>query len=215
MGPEDFKKLDFEHMDLNKMQDVLQRVNFDAGRQAEDALKTIMESVLNKGIMPKTALKLGDDTMEAIYAQAYNLYNLGRYKEASYIFRLLMLLDFTTPKYVLGLAACLHRRKDYLNAANLYFLCAALDPTNPLPHYHSADCYLQMDALELAILSLQMSIKTCADQAQYAVLKERAQLLKSSLDVQANERAASLHGAKNEGAKKAEHPNPKSKNRAA
>src|SRR6185295_13804008 len=103
MGPEEFSKLDFEHMDLDKMQDVLQRVNFDAGKQAEDALKTIMENVLNKGIMPKTALKLGDDTMEAIYAQAYNLYNLGRYKESSYIFRLLVLLDFTTPKYVLGL----------------------------------------------------------------------------------------------------------------
>src|SRR5260221_14564233 len=111
---------------------------------------------MKKGVMPKAALRIGDDTMEEIYTQAYNLYNQGRYKEASYIFRMLMMLDFTTPKYILGLAASLHRMKDYQNASNLYMLCAALDPKNPMPHYHSADCYLQIDAMELAILALQM-----------------------------------------------------------
>ena len=181
--------LNLENMDLNKIQDTLQRINFAAGKQAEDALKTIMEHVLKKGIMPKTALKIGDDTMEAIYTQAYNLYNQGRYKESSYIFRLLMLLDFTTPKYILGIAACLHRTKDYINASNLYLLCGCLDPKNPMPHYHSADCYLQLEAPEFAILSLQMAINAAGDQPQYAVVKERAQLLKTGLEAQIQERA--------------------------
>ena len=185
----DKDSLDVEKMDLGKIQDTLQRVNFAAGKQAEDALKVIMEGVLKKGIMPKTALKLGDDTMEAIYTQAYNLYNQGRYKEASYIFRLLLLLDFTTPKYILGCAACMHRMKDYQNAANLYMLCAALDATNPMPHYHSADCYLQLDAIELAILSLTMAMSAAAEQPQYAVVKERASLMKANLEEKANEKA--------------------------
>lgn len=198
----DPNSLDFDKMDVAQIQDTLQRVNFAAGKQAEDALKTIMSHAINKGIMPKAALKISDDTMEAIYTQAYNLYNQGKYKEASYIFRLLMLLDYTTSKYVLGVAASLHRMKDYTNAANLYLLCSALDTKNPMPHYHSADCYLQLNAVELAVIALNMAITAAGDQPQYAVLKERAQLLKAGLDVQIKERAEKIFGKKEEEAKK-------------
>lgn len=180
----DMNSMNLDKMDMNKVGDVLQKINFAAGKQAEETFKMIMEKVLDRGIMPKEALRIGDDTMEAIYTQAYNLYNQGRYKEASYIFRLLMLLDFSTPKFTLGLAACLHRMKDYINASNLYLLCAALDQKNPMPHYHSADCYLQMGMNELAILALGMAVTTAGEQPQYAILRERASLLKKSLEDQ-------------------------------
>ena len=185
----DISSLDFDKMDVDKIQDMLQKINFSAGKKAEEALKVMMEAVLKKGVMPKQALKLGDDTMEAIYTQGYNLYNQGRYKEASYIFRLLTLLDFTTPKYILGMAASLHRLKDYKTAANLYMMCAALEPNNPLPHFHSADCYLQMDAIEIALLSLTMAITAAGEQPQYAMVKERAMLLRSGLEKKAQARA--------------------------
>jgi tetratricopeptide (TPR) repeat protein len=92
-----------------------------------------------------------------------------------------MMLDSTVSKYILGTAACLHRQKDFINAANLYLLCGSYEPNNPMPHYHSADCYIQLGALSLAILSLQMAIQAAADQPQYAILKERAELLKAGL----------------------------------
>ena len=183
----DANSLNFDKMNINKLGDTLQKINFGAGKPAEDTLKLILEKVVSKGIMPKEALRIGDDTMEAIYTQAYNLYNQGRYKESSYIFRLLMLLDYTTPKYTLGVAACLHRMKDYVNASNLYLLCAAFDQKNPMPHYHAADCYLQMNLTEIAILSLKMAISVAADQPQYATLKERATLLKQGLEAQVKE----------------------------
>mgnify|MGYP003392846221 CR=1 FL=1 len=188
----ELNSLDASNMNIDKIGDALQRVNFSAGKQAEKALKDLLEQALQKGLMPKEALRINDDTMEAIYTQAYNLYNQGKYKEASYIFRMLMILDMTTPKFTLGLAACLHRMKDYVNAANLYLLCASLDPKNPMPHYHAADCYLQMNTIHLAIVSLKMAIDAAGDQPQFSVVKERAALLKSSLEVQAKERAEKL-----------------------
>ena len=176
---------DFDKMNTTEIQDSLQKINFGApGKKAEQTLKTILQASLKKGIMPKQALQINDDTMEAIYTQAYNLYNQQKYRESSYIFRLLMLLDFTTPKYVLGLAACAHRLQDYTNAANLYFLCAALDPTNPLPHFHSADCYLQLGAVALATYALSLAINTAQNQPQYEVIKQRAELMKEALDKQ-------------------------------
>jgi type III secretion system low calcium response chaperone LcrH/SycD len=157
--------------------------NFASG-SATDTLKSILSQAINSGIMPRQALKLSDDTMEAIYGQAYNLYNQGKYKEASYVFRLLMLLDYLTTKYMMGLAACLHRLHDYKQAANTYLLCGTLDSKNPLPHYHAADCYLQLQAPLLASFSLGLAVAAAADQPQYAIIKERASLMKEALNQQ-------------------------------
>lgn len=159
-----------------------------ASGPARDTMKTILFGAVNKGILPKHALRLGDDTMEAIYSQAYTLYNQGKYQDASYIFRLLMLLDYMTSKYILGLAACLHRMKDYKNAANVYLLCSTLDSTNPLPHYHAADCYLQLGFPEMAAFSLGLVLAAAGDQPQYAVIKERARLMKETLDKELDEK---------------------------
>lgn len=179
------QRRNFDKMDLPQIQDSLQKINFGTpGKKAENTLKAIMEASLKKGIMPKQALQITDDTMEAIYTQAYNLYNQSKFRDASFIFRLLMLLDFTTPKYVLGLAACAHRLREFTNAANLYFLCAAIDPSNPLPHFHAADCYIQLGALGLATYSLSLAISTAGIQPQYEVIKQRAELMQEALDKQ-------------------------------
>lgn len=182
---------DYDKMNVPEIQEKLQQINFGApGKKAETAVKQIMEAALKKGIMPKQALQISDDTMEAIYTQAYTLYNQSKYRDASYVFRLLMLLDFTTPKYVLGLAACAHRLSDFTNAANLYFLCAALDPTNPIPHFHSTDCYIQLGATAIASYSLQLAIEAAGDQPQYQTIKQRAELMKEALDKQIEETPA-------------------------
>ena len=182
----------YEGLDTDTIGEKISSITSLAGGPTKDSIAALLSGAADKGIMPKHALQLGDDTMEAIYGQAYNLYNLGRYKEASYIFRMLMLLDYMTSKYVLGLAACLHRMKDYKNAANVYLLCGTIDPTNPLPHYHAADCYIQLDVPEMATFSLGMAIASAGDQPQYAVVKERSTLMKETLDKQLQERYAEL-----------------------
>lgn len=178
---------EFEQMDLSVFQEKMTAAVQASGLPTKETVEALLMGSANKGIMPKQALNLGDDTMEAIYSQGYTLYNQGRYKEASYVFRLLMLLDYLTPKYILGLAASLHRMKDYKNAANIYLLCGTLDTTNPLPHYHAADCYLQLDIPELALFSLGLAISAAAEQPQYAVIKERAALMKEALEKQMKE----------------------------
>lgn len=175
-------------LDAEAMEKKVKSITALAGGPTKDTVSALLTAAFEKGVMPKNALKLGDDTMEAIYGQAYNLYNQGRYKEASYIFRLLMLLDYMTPKYTLGLAASFHRLKDFKNAANVYLLCGTIDPTNPLPHYHAADCYLQLKVPEMAIFSLGLAINAAGEQPQYAVVKERASLMKEGLNKEIEER---------------------------
>lgn len=171
-------------MKVEDVQDALQKVDLAAGKQAQETFQEMLSSMVQRGIMPKAALQISDDTMEAIYTQSYNLYNQGKYTEASYIFRLLLMLDPLTPKYALGIAACLHRMKDYQNAGNVYTLCAALDPMNPLPHFHAADCYLKLKAFELARFALNMTVTVAANQEQYSVVKARAEMMRDSIDEQ-------------------------------
>lgn len=195
----------FAGVNQAKISDRLGAITALASGPAKESLLSLLTEAANKGIMPKHALQLGDDTMEAVYSQGYNLYNQGRYKEASYIFRLLMLLDYMTPKYILGLAACLHRMKDFKNAANIYLLCGAIDAKNPLPHYHAADCYLQLEVPTLAIFSLGLAISAAGNQPQFAIVKERATLMREVLEKQLKEEASKLYEeqmAKKESAKK-------------
>jgi type III secretion system low calcium response chaperone LcrH/SycD len=173
-----------EEIDPEKAAQKISEATGFAAIPAKETITTLLTEALNKGIMPKHALHLGDETMEAIYGQGYNLYNQGRYKEASYIFRLLMLLDYMTPKYILGLAASLHRMKEYTTAANVYLLCGTLDSGNPLPHYHAADCYIQLNLPIMAIFSLDLAITAAGSQPQYSIIKERATLMRDTLDKQ-------------------------------
>lgn len=178
----------FEQLSKGQPKEKVAELNKLASGPAKETLKTLLFETINKGLLPKHALRLEDDTMEAIYSQAYMLYNQGKYQEASYIFRMLMLLDYMTQKYILGLAACLHRMKEYKDAANMYMLCSTLDASNPLPHYHSADCYLQLGFPEMASFSLGLVIAIAKDQPQYTVIKERARLMKETLDADLNKK---------------------------
>lgn len=191
---EEYNK-EFEGADFSRFQEKIAAAVQASGLPTKETVEALLMGSANKGIMPKQALNLGDDTMEAIYSQGYTLYNQGRYKEASYVFRLLMLLDYLTPKYILGLAASLHRLKDFKNAANIYLLCGTLDTNNPLPHYHAADCYMQLDIPELAVFSLGLAISAAAEQPQYAVIKERAILMKEALEKQLHERHENKEGS--------------------
>ncbi len=171
-----------DDINMEEIKEAFQKVDLAAGRKAEKTLSMLMERVFKSGMLPKTALQLTDATMEGIYTQAYNLYNQGKYKDAMHIFRLLMMLDYTTPKYTLGLAACLHRLKEYKSAVNIYMLAGLLDPNNPIPHYHASDCYLKLQSKPSAVYSLELAINAAGNQKAYAIVKERCELMKKNLE---------------------------------
>jgi len=158
---------------INRTSGAIGQANDAAAKQIKETMG-MMYNALQKGIMPKQMLNIGDDTIEGLYAQAYNLYNAGKYQDASYLFLVLMMLDPNQPKHLLGSAACLHRMGKYEKAGQIYILCSSIDPSNPLPHFHAADCYIKLKALPLAHMCLKNTIQCCADKKEFAVIKERA-----------------------------------------
>jgi len=166
-------------------QNEMKKASAKLGAQIHDAkaqeLQNIAKNAVKKGLSPKEVLGLNDSMVEGIYGQAYRLYNTGRYKDASQIFRMLIMINAAEPKYTMGLAACLHMMKDYPQAVKLYTVCGLLDPNNPIPYYHASDCYLQMNDQTSALISLEMAVKRAGEKPEYQTLKDRALMTIESL----------------------------------
>ena len=138
--------------------------------------KELTDKALKKSYLVKDIIGLSDESTEGIYGQAYLLYNTGKYSDASEIFRLLIMLNSTEPKYIMGLAACYHMMKEYEGAAAAYILVSLVDPLSPIAHFHASDCYIQLGDKASAILSLEMAVRKAGDKPEFATLKERAQI---------------------------------------
>lgn len=134
------------------------------------------QNLIEKGFIPKDALGLSDQMVEGIYGQAYQLYQTGRYNDAIQLFRLLIMINSTEPKYAFGLAACFHMMKEYKIAAETYSICALIDIQSPVPHYHASDCYLQMKDNISALVALELAVKRAGQKTEYKALKDRALL---------------------------------------
>lgn len=170
-------------MDMDEtIMEVLGKLGEENSKDLADAVGKISKNVFEKGMLPKDAMGLSESMIEGIYAYAYRLYNSGKYRDASHLFRILILLNPTESKYILGLGACQHMQHDYQNAIASYAFIGLVDPYNPLPHYHISDCYLKTNLIPMAKAELQQAIEKCGQQPQYALIKERAALMLESLN---------------------------------
>jgi type III secretion system low calcium response chaperone LcrH/SycD len=139
-----------------------------------EEVRQMVSKVFDKGESMRDVLGISEQMTEGIYGQAYRLYNAGKYKEASQLFRLLITLNGTEAKYPMGLAACFHMLKEYLIAAEMYTASGLLDPHTPVPYYHASDCYLALGDKLSAVVALEMAVKRSADREVFSQLKDRA-----------------------------------------
>jgi type III secretion system low calcium response chaperone LcrH/SycD len=163
-----------------------ENIGTNLSKEKSQEFKNVATKAVQEGVMPKDMLGLSDAMVEGIYGQAFRLYNTGKYKDASQLFRLLIMLNSTESKFAMGLAACFHMLKEYKNAVATYAICGVIDPANPIPHYHASDCYLHLQDPVSAQIALEMAIKRAGDKPEYQTLKDRAQLTLESLKQEVN-----------------------------
>lgn len=144
-------------------------------------MQTAMQQATRKGSPTKDALGLTDAMVEGIYGQAYRLYNTGKFRDASQLFRLLIMINTTEPKYVMGLAACFHMLKEYKSAIDTYAILGVIDPESPISFYHASDCYIQSKDPVSAMMVLEIAVKRAGEKPEFRTLKDRALLTIESL----------------------------------
>jgi type III secretion system low calcium response chaperone LcrH/SycD len=136
----------------------------------------LVRKIIGENLSPQDALGYSNKQVEELYSQAYHLYKTGKYSDGLTLFRTLAMCNQTEPKYFMGMAACHHLMKEYKEAVNGYTFAALLQPEDPIPHYHIADCSIHLNDSFSAMISLEMAIKRAGDIAEYKEIKERSLL---------------------------------------
>lgn len=134
-----------------------------------DALK----QVFIEGKAPRHAMGISPDMMNLLYTFGFNSYNAGQYADAKQSFEMLNFLEPLSPKYLMGLAATHHKLKEYEKAVELYFTLVLVDEESPVPYFHIADCYEQLDNPGGVLLGLGGAISRCGMDQRFAKLKGR------------------------------------------
>src|SRR6187399_678243 len=93
------------------------------GRDLSDEQRKLVSQGLDdivKNDMPvRDALGIDPKLIQHIYSVGYQMYNTGRFVQASQVFRLLLFLDGLKLKYLMGLGASYHMMKNYPIAAEI------------------------------------------------------------------------------------------------
>lgn len=119
---------------------------------------------------------VSDQAKEKIYGEAFRLYNNGKLDRAIELFQLLIIIDSENPKYAMGLGAAQQMKKNYQYAIDSYVQCSLLDPENPIPYFHTADCYIKMENPGSAIINLELAVEHSKSCTRFSKLQERARM---------------------------------------
>lgn len=127
----------------------------------------------------KEAFGVPSHVLEALYAEAYRLYNAGLYPRAEKLFLFLTNCDPEDPRFCFALAATQQRLGHYLEALFHYLHVAdRLLPTAPRPLFHLYDCQLQLGNKEAAKSCLEEVLRRDdASGGQYPQMRRKAEAL--------------------------------------
>lgn len=128
-------------------------------------------------------------TLDAIYEDAYQLFQTGKYSDALILFASLIVLNPEDSKLFMAVGSCHHKLKHYEEAANAYVAAFTLEPKNPMPFFYIGDCYIQLNQPRYAYFAFGAGITLAGDDPNYSQFKKRAQLTLASLEPAINSTA--------------------------
>ncbi|CCB86962.1 MULTISPECIES: SycD/LcrH family type III secretion system chaperone [Parachlamydia] len=135
----------------------------------------LIRQEMSEGKNLKDIIGYTDETMEKFYGAAYRLFQAKEYEKASDAFLFLTTLDPQVHNYWLGLGMSEQLKKEYEGALVAYGMAVMTEMSNPVPHYHSASCYLAVGDDENAKASLLLAIEYAGEQEHFFKIKQQAE----------------------------------------
>ena len=147
---------------------------------SQENVDDMLADYFSRGGTFKELKNLTDESMEAIYSVAFNLYQGGRYDEAKKVFQFLCFYDHYEKKYFLGLGACQMMEQEFETAVELFSFASALDTDDPRAMLYIGDCHMAMGKPAAAKLAYETAVKWAGDQAEFKDEQIRAQNMAAS-----------------------------------
>lgn len=123
---------------------------------------------------------ISDDQCEALYTLGHGLYERGNYTDALKVLGYLVTMNHTEHRYLMALGATAQALHKYEDALKQYMAAALMDPLEPAPMVHSAQCLLAMGHRKEALESCDIAI-AMSTQEHHAAFLKRAQTMRESI----------------------------------
>ncbi|MFY3138380.1 SycD/LcrH family type III secretion system chaperone [Achromobacter xylosoxidans] len=131
--------------------------------QIERMFDTVIEG-LQEGATFKDMYGVSSETMEAIYAQAYDFYQQGRLDEAEALFRLLCIYDFYNVDYAIGFGAVFQLKKQYDKALDVYAMAYTISGGDQRAMLYAGECNLLLRRMGKARRCFQLVVDEATDE---------------------------------------------------
>jgi type III secretion system low calcium response chaperone LcrH/SycD len=128
----------------------------------------VLKQQVEEGKMLHEILGFDDKTMLKFYLAAKSLFDRQEWKKAADAFLFLTSLNPYVHTYWFGLGMSEELREEYHGALLAYAMAILTEVFNPVPHYHSARCYLALGEKDNAVHSLEMAIECCKERDEYS-----------------------------------------------
>jgi type III secretion system low calcium response chaperone LcrH/SycD len=119
--------------------------------------------------------------MQAQYKKAYDLYHNADYKNASAAFSYLTTLNPYEYTYWMGLGMCKQSERLFEEAVVSYTAAEAVNPENPTPHLHLAQCFHALNVQDQAIEHLNQAISVAGNRSEYKEVRDIASAILNQL----------------------------------
>lgn len=113
---------------------------------------------------------------EALYALGHNHYSQERYLDALKCFGFLVAHNTMERRYLSAFACTLQMLKRYREAIQYHSVASVMDLEDPLPTFHTAECFVALEMHQEAREALKLVLAQC-DPPQWSELQERSQAL--------------------------------------
>lgn len=123
-----------------------------------------------------TIFSYTENEYEAMYALGHSHYSQERYLDAAKCFGFLVAHNALEPRFMNAFASCMQMLKQYEDAIQYYSTASVLDLEDPLPTFHTAECFMALAMPAQACEALALVIAQC-DAPPWAELRQRAQTL--------------------------------------
>jgi type III secretion system low calcium response chaperone LcrH/SycD len=127
-----------------------------------------------KGGTWKDLLGYDKNLMQTQYKIAYDFYQKADYKSAAAAFSYLTMLNPYEFTYWMGLGIVKQSDRLYEEAIVSYTAAEAMDPENPIPHLHLAQCFYALNLREEAAKHLQQAIDVAGERPEYQEARLKA-----------------------------------------
>lgn len=150
----------------------------------KDSAKKIEEtftSLWTQGVPLYITRGVAKQDLDALYLIAYNLYSEKKYQEAAQIFETITFYNHFDRRGWIGTAACYQMLGHYDDAIQCYSSASLIDIEDPMPIFHSVECYVALNRYAEALSALEAILTLTKDKSEFASLKNWATQMKETL----------------------------------